>query len=60
MSIIVQFSDEKETTIISWFASMPLIPDEMPNIGTVQASDPKWRIYYDAVNPHISGMPEPK
>ncbi|HDL6852803.1 TPA: hypothetical protein PXO06_001082 [Yersinia enterocolitica] len=60
MSIIVKFSDEKETDIISWFAAMPPYPEQYKNIGEVETDDLRWRIYYDAVSPYITGMPEPE
>ncbi|MBX9498241.1 hypothetical protein J8Z86_19440 [Yersinia enterocolitica] len=60
MTIIVQFSDEKETKIISWFASMPPVPAQFPNIGEVEASDPRWEIFYNMMNPSIPGMPKPE
>ncbi|CND96545.1 MULTISPECIES: hypothetical protein [Yersinia] len=60
MTIIVQFSDEKETKIISWFASMPPFPEQFANLGEVEHDNPKWRDYYNEVTPCIIGMPEPE
>ncbi|CAM2143847.1 conserved protein of unknown function [Pararobbsia alpina] len=44
----VQFSDSSDTTIVAWFASPQ--PD-MPNMGTVSSSDPRWLAYYDSFPP---------
>ncbi|CNF83415.1 hypothetical protein [Yersinia enterocolitica] len=59
MSIIIQFSDETEAVIISWFGAMPPFPEQFPNIGEVEASDPRWKVFYDMMNPYFPGMPEP-
>lgn len=60
MSIIIQFSDSSETVIISYFSAMPPYPEQFPNLGEVEASDPRWEIYYDSMNPYAPGLPEPK
>ncbi|CND89490.1 hypothetical protein [Yersinia enterocolitica] len=59
MTIIVQFSDKKEAVIISWFSAMPPSPAQFPNLGEVEASDPRWKVFYDKMNPSVPGMPAP-
>ncbi|HEN3248587.1 TPA: hypothetical protein U5D40_001051 [Yersinia enterocolitica] len=59
MTIIVQFSDKKEAVIISWFSAMPPIPEQFPNLGEVESNDPRWKVFYDMMNPSVPGMPEP-
>lgn len=59
MAIIIQFSDKKETEIISWFGAMPPFPEQFPNLGEVEASDLRWNVFYDIMNPSVPGMPEP-
>ncbi|HDL6972392.1 TPA: hypothetical protein PXM23_003278 [Yersinia enterocolitica] len=59
MTIIVQFSDKKEAVIISWFSAMPPFPEQFPNLGEVEASDPRWKVFYDMMSQYAPGMPEP-
>lgn len=47
-SLNVQFSDAKETTVISYFAS-PQDPETFPIQGTVTPADPRWVAYWNAV-----------
>ncbi|EMX8401598.1 hypothetical protein AAHR76_002382 [Yersinia enterocolitica] len=60
MTIIVQFLDKKEAVIISWFSAIPPSPVQFPNLGEVEASDPRWKVFYDKMNPSVPGMPEPE
>jgi hypothetical protein len=46
----VQFSDATETTIVSYFGS-PQDPVAWPNQGAVDASDERWKIYFDSQPP---------
>lgn len=58
-TIYVQFSDDTDTTIISYF-SCPQDPDVWPNQGTIESNDPRWKTYYDQQSPFIQGfMPAP-
>jgi hypothetical protein len=47
----VQFSDATNETIVSYFYS-PQDPAAWPNYGTVEDSDPRWKVYYDAQPPN--------
>lgn len=46
MTIFVQFSDEACTKIISCFVG-PQDASSWSNLGEVEASDPRWRIFYE-------------
>ena len=59
-TLIVQFSDENQTTIISWFSAYPPIPEQFPNLGYVEASDPRYHAFYEIVGYLSPGMPEPE
>ncbi|MDR5815780.1 hypothetical protein QCE62_19525 [Caballeronia sp. LZ033] len=54
-TIYVQFSDDTDTTIISYF-SCPQDPDVWANQGTIDSSDPRWKVYFDAQSPFIQGL----
>ncbi len=60
MTVIVQFSDKKETVIVSWFSAIPPSPVQFPNLGEVEVSDPRWKVFYDMMKPSVPGMPEPE
>lgn len=47
-TIYVQFSDDTDTVIVSIFGS-PQDPEYWPNQGTVTESDPRYKVYYDAM-----------
>ncbi|SEI42743.1 hypothetical protein SAMN05192539_1001329 [Paraburkholderia diazotrophica] len=40
-SLVVQFSDSTQKTIVSYFGSLQ-DESQIPNLGSVQASDPRW------------------
>ncbi len=44
----VQFTDETESKIQSWYLS-PQDADAIPNLGTVEADDPRWKAFYESV-----------
>lgn len=46
--LYVQFADESEEVIISYFGS-PNDPDVWPNQGTVDTSDPRWAVYWNGL-----------
>lgn len=46
MPIYVQFKDESETEIVSWFGGKPK-PDSEPHLGEVEASDQRYKDFYD-------------
>lgn len=48
--IYVQFSDEDMTEIVSYFGS-PQDPAVFANYGEIEASDPRWKVYYDKQSP---------
>lgn len=57
--IHVQFSDETEAEIISYFGS-PQDPAVWPNQGTIVAEDARWHKYYEAIPPTARILlPEP-
>jgi hypothetical protein len=43
----VQFSDSSGATIIGYFGA-PQAPTVWENMGTVEASDARWKTYYDS------------
>lgn len=47
-TIYVQFSDDTETLIVSIFGG-PQDPEYWPNQGQVEASDPRYKVFYDAL-----------
>lgn len=58
-TLTVQFSDATDAVIVSYFGS-PQDPDEFANLGTVDTSDPRWKVFYDACLPLIqAAMPAP-
>lgn len=49
MAIVhVQFADETETTIVSYFGS-PQDPAIYPNYADIDTSDPRWHAYYNSL-----------
>jgi hypothetical protein len=58
--INVQFTDASAQVIQAYLAS-PQDPDLWPNQGTVEASDPRWKVFYDA-QPELSRqyLPSPE
>lgn len=46
--LIVQFTDETESKIQSWYLS-PQDSDAIPNLGAVEADDPRWKVFYESV-----------
>jgi hypothetical protein len=44
--IYVQFADETEEVIISYFAA-PQNPVMFPNQAAIYTNDPRWKVYYD-------------
>lgn len=51
----VQFSDDTEKQIVSWFAS-PQDPTVYPHQGEVTTGDARWHAYYDAQPPMIQAL----
>lgn len=59
MGITVQFSDSTQATITSFFAS-PQSPQSYSNLGVVDASDARWKTFYDSLQPFGQiGLPVP-
>ena len=59
MVLYVQFSDEKEEKIITWFAS-PQSSECFDFLGEVDPSDSRYRAFYDSLPSYASdGMPDP-
>lgn len=59
MKINVQFADETEQTIISFF-SVVQNPQTFPNQGQVEADDPRWAEFYHSIPVDgRTGLPEP-
>ncbi|ARB84108.1 hypothetical protein CEQ36_21590 [Yersinia intermedia] len=59
MVLYVQFSDETETTIITWFAS-PQSSSNFNFLGEVEPSDGRWVAFYDATPAFaINSIPKP-
>jgi len=57
--INVQFSDASQTTVIAYLGS-PQDPVHFHNQGQIEASDPRWKVYYDSLPPAMQeGLPEP-
>ncbi len=50
--INVQFADESEAKIVSYFAG-PQDSAEYPNQGTVQTDDDRWKAFYETVSSEI-------
>jgi hypothetical protein len=48
----VQFFDSTETTIVSSFA-VPQDASTYPNQGQVETSDPRWKAFFDLMNPAV-------
>lgn len=46
MPIYVQFKDESEKEIVSWYGGKPK-PDSEPFLGEVEADDPRYKKYYE-------------
>ena len=60
MVLYVQFSDETETTIITWFSS-PQSSEWFDFLGEVEPSDPRYITFYDSLPSYASeGMPPPE
>ncbi|WP_175725176.1 hypothetical protein [Burkholderia ambifaria] len=55
----VEFSDETESRIVAYFAAQQ-DPDVYENLGTVDTSDERWSIFYNAAGGVISGLPAPE
>lgn len=62
MQINVVFSDSVQTSIAMYFAS-PQDPDQWPYQGVISTSDPRWKVFYDAIYPfgapEFGGLPAP-
>lgn len=57
--LFVQFSDDKQLTIISYFA-VPQDAGAYPNQGAIAASDSRWMSFYDSVPEQVrGGLPAP-
>lgn len=57
--LYVQFSDEKETVIISWFCCQQP-PGSYPNLGEVFPNDPRYIAYYDSQPDWVKeALPQP-
>ncbi len=57
--IVVQFSDSTEATVIGYFAS-PQNTTEWPNLGSVEASDPRWKAYFELQSAEAQrNLPQP-
>lgn len=57
--INVQFSDESESEIVSYFSSAQS-SDQFDNLGVVEATDDRWRRYFDklcASGIRLDGVP---
>lgn len=48
----VQFSDSTETVIVSSFA-VPQDAGAYPNQGQIETSDPRWKTFFDLMNPAV-------
>ena len=60
MTLYVQFSDETETAIITWFAS-PQSSVDFDFLGEVEPSDPRYITFYDSLPGYVNeGMPLPE
>lgn len=58
--IYVQFSDEKETSVVSWYSAKPK-PESEPFLGEVKADDPRYKKYYDESSDFVREvMPKPE
>ncbi|MFK2876878.1 hypothetical protein [Rhodanobacter hydrolyticus] len=51
----VQFSDSTESTIIAYFANAQ-DPTQYPNQSVIQASDIRWKTYFDEQSTWIQGL----
>jgi hypothetical protein len=59
MQINVQFSDDTETTVVSYFAG-PQNAVEWANLGVVDTSDARYKSFYDSMpSAAQQGMPSP-
>lgn len=59
--IHVQFADETESEIVSFFACSQ-DPEVYDHLGQVEANDPRWHEYYaklSAAGMPLFGIPEP-
>lgn len=43
----MQFSDETETVIVSWFCC-PQSPEVYDNLGEIYADDPRYIVYFES------------
>lgn len=57
-AINVQFSDAAGSAVITYFGS-PQDPGAYPNQGTLDASDPRWKAWYDSVPSCQPFLPAP-
>ncbi|MFA3777891.1 hypothetical protein [Yersinia sp. 1652 StPb PI] len=58
-NLYVQFSNETETVIISWFCCQQS-PEYYSFLGEVYANDPRYIAFYDSLPSFIrDGLPEP-
>ncbi|WP_186260355.1 hypothetical protein [Burkholderia gladioli] len=58
MQLNVQFKDSTEGAICAFFAAAQN-PSDFPNSGTVDASDARWKTFYESVPGSRIGMPTP-
>lgn len=47
-SLFVQFADDTEEVIVSYFPAQQ-DPKVYPHQGTVDTSDPRWRVFWEAL-----------
>ena len=58
-TIYVQFSDESESTVASYFAG-PQDPEDHPHQGELAASEPRWASFYNEMPAIMKGsLPAP-
>lgn len=58
--ICVQFSDDKQTEIVSYFGA-PQDPDDFPDQGEITTTDARWKAYYDKQSPVAqAALPKPE
>lgn len=57
--IYVQFLEEEEVTIISWFSG-PQDPVYYPYFAAITADDPRWVVYFESMPPDLQEvLPKP-